>query len=176
MNEPVFKLIISLDIFIASDISHYVIIVIVVPNRWLFPLETESSFVERLDKLDINRIVTSIFENKKYRYVINTRGIFTDCLWAVYAFFRFQPSSKLVGKFQQTSQSKCNRKRSWNCLSSVTVKLSIFWWWVVQTYFVSFRCSSLLAISVDCFWDLGNIESSFPFFSLTPINRRMKNE
>lgn len=80
MNELVFELIISHDIFAASDISHYVIIVIFVPNRCLFPLETESSFVKLFDNLDINRIVTSIFANKKYRYVINARGIFTDCL------------------------------------------------------------------------------------------------
>ena len=54
MNELVFELIISHDIFVASDISHYVIIVIFVPNRCLFPLETESSFVELFDNLDIN--------------------------------------------------------------------------------------------------------------------------
>jgi len=80
MNEPVFELIISRDIFVANDISHCVIIVIFVANRCLFAVETESSFVERFNNLDINRIVTSIFAKKKYRYVINARGIFTDCL------------------------------------------------------------------------------------------------
>lgn len=80
MNELVFELIVSRDIFVASDISHYVIVVIFVANRCLFVVETESSFVERFDNLDINRIVTSIFAKKKYRYVINARGISTDCM------------------------------------------------------------------------------------------------
>ena len=80
MNKVVFEVVISQDIFVARDIPHCVIIVIFVPNRCLFHVETMTSFVQRFENLDINRIVTSTFADNKYCYMINVRGIFTDCL------------------------------------------------------------------------------------------------